>query len=164
MKTFKDNAGRTWTIGINVAAIKRVKSLLDVNLLDTAGGRLIDRLISDPVLLVDVLYALCKPEADRLGLTDEQFGEAMAGDAIDLATTAMLEELADFFPKDRDRQRARRVLSMIGRMMDKAQDALDAKLTATEPQIETMLAQAMASELSSLSTSSPGSSASIPTL
>ena len=30
MKTFNDNAGRTWTVAINVDCIKRVKALLDV--------------------------------------------------------------------------------------------------------------------------------------
>ena len=34
MRTFNDNAGRTWTVAINVGAIKRVKGLLDVNLHD----------------------------------------------------------------------------------------------------------------------------------
>ena len=38
MKTFNDNAGRTWTVAINVDCIKRVKALLDVNLLDAIEG------------------------------------------------------------------------------------------------------------------------------
>ena len=33
MKTFIDNAGRTWTVAVNVDAIKRVRDLADVNLL-----------------------------------------------------------------------------------------------------------------------------------
>jgi len=163
MRAFKDNAGRTWTISVNVAAIKRVISLVGVNLLDAAGGKLIKDLISNPVLLVDVLYALCQPEAERLSVTDVQFGEAMAGDAIDLATTAMLEDLADFFPQARDRDRAKRVLRMISQMTAKAQDALDLKLTQTEPQIEKLMAEALASEPSVSATSLPESLASSPT-
>ena len=38
MKTFNDNTGRTWTVAVNVDCIKRVKSLLDVNLLDAIEG------------------------------------------------------------------------------------------------------------------------------
>ncbi|MGD9128691.1 MAG: hypothetical protein PVH19_15045 [Planctomycetia bacterium] len=98
MKTFKDNADRSWTITINVAAIKRVRSLLDVNLMEAVEGDLLERLATDPILLCDVVYVLCKPEADNQGVTDEQFGQAMAGDAIEHATTALLEELVDFFP------------------------------------------------------------------
>lgn len=98
MKTFKDNAGRSWTVAVNVAAIKRVKGLLDVNLMEAVEGDLLEKLSTDPVLLCDVVYAICKPEADTQGVTDEQFGQAMAGDAIQHATTALLEELIDFFP------------------------------------------------------------------
>lgn len=103
MRTFKDNAGRTWTVTVNVDAVKRVRSLLDVNLLEVVDGKLIERLAADPVLLCDVLYALVKPDADAKQVTDQDFGRGMAGDAIDLATTALLEELVDFFPQGKRR-------------------------------------------------------------
>lgn len=99
MKTFKDNADRTWTVTVNVDAIKRVRSLLDIDLMQAVEGKLIERLIGDPVLLCDIIYCVCKEDADAKGITDEEFGRAMAGDAIELATTAMLEELVDFFPQ-----------------------------------------------------------------
>jgi len=101
MKTFTDTAGRTWTVAVHVDSIKRVKSLLDVNLLDAVEGKLLEKLVADPVLLCDILYCLCKPQADAQGVSDEDFGRAMAGDAIEQATAAMLEELVDFFPSRR---------------------------------------------------------------
>ena len=66
MKTFTDNAGRTWTVTINVDAIKRVRTLVQVNLLDVLddGCKLLAELHDDPVLLVDVLYCVCKPESE----------------------------------------------------------------------------------------------------
>ncbi len=75
MKTFTDNAGRTWTVSINVAAIKRVRGLLDVDLykLVDDGFQPLSKLVSDPVQLADVLYCLCKDEAD---LTRRQCGLA----------------------------------------------------------------------------------------
>lgn len=103
MKTFKDNAGRTWTIAVNIAATKRVKSLANVNLMDAINGDLIEKLATDPVLLCDVIYAVCKTDADAQNITDEQFGQAMAGDAIEHATAALLEELVDFFPEAKRR-------------------------------------------------------------
>lgn len=107
MKSFTDNKGRTWTLEVTVATVKRVRALCRVELnsiveLDKnnkPSAELLERLSSDPVLLVDVLYAVCKPQADKLGITDEDFGEAMAGDAIEHATTALLEEVIDFFPE-----------------------------------------------------------------
>ena len=55
MKTFNDNAGRTWNVEINVAAIKRVRSLASVNLLEVIEGTLIEKLVRDPVLLADAV-------------------------------------------------------------------------------------------------------------
>ena len=60
MKTFKDNAGRTWTVAINVDAVKRVRAMLEIDLLEAVEGKLIQRLRDDPILLCDVLYVICK--------------------------------------------------------------------------------------------------------
>ena len=106
MKSFTDNLGRTWTLVVNVAAIKRVRALcgVDLNAIvevgrdNTPTAELLERLSTDPVLLVDVLYAVCKPECDRKNISDEDFGAAMAGDAIEQATSALLDEVVDFFP------------------------------------------------------------------
>ena len=98
MKTFNDTLGRSWTVTINVDAVRRVRSLLNVNLLDVVEGPLLERLVTDPVLLCDILFALCQPEAESKSVSDEDFGRALGGDVLDAATTALLEELVDFFP------------------------------------------------------------------
>ncbi|HUT59305.1 MAG TPA: hypothetical protein VNA25_15760 [Phycisphaerae bacterium] len=38
MKTFTDSAGRSWTISLTIDAAKRVKTLLEVNLLELEAG------------------------------------------------------------------------------------------------------------------------------
>ena len=101
MKTFKDNQDRKWTVTINVSAIKRVRAELDLDLLEAIEGTLLERMVSDPILLCDILYVLVKPEADAKGISDEDFGQALAGDAIDRACQAFIGELVDFFPKGR---------------------------------------------------------------
>ena len=83
MRTFTDSAGRTWVVNITTLTIKQVRALTGVDLLKVVEGTLLDQLANDAVLLVDVLYACCKDQADKLGLTDEQFGVAMAGDCIE---------------------------------------------------------------------------------
>ena len=93
MPTFTDTAGRTWTVTVNVSGIKRVRDLLAVDLLDVANGDLLSRLADDPVLLVDVLYALLKPEADARGVTDEDFGRGLAGGVLDEASSALMKGL-----------------------------------------------------------------------
>jgi len=54
--------------------------------------------------LCNVVYAVIKPEADNLGVTEEDFGKAMYGDPIEAATDAFLEELANFIPNQRRRE------------------------------------------------------------
>jgi hypothetical protein len=142
MKTFNDNAGRTWTVTVNVDAMKRVKSLLSVNLMEIVEGKLLERLVSDPVLLCDVIYAVCKPEADAKAVSDEDFGRAMAGDAIDLATTALLEELVDFFPLAR-RRLLRKALEKLRKLESMALSAAETRLDSPEldRRMQALLAQ-----------------------
>ncbi|MEW6197753.1 MAG: hypothetical protein AB1601_03690 [Planctomycetota bacterium] len=154
MKTFTDNAGRTWTIAINVDVLKRVRGLVDVNLLDILDGKLIERLYRDPVLLCDVVYAVCKPEADAKSVSDEDFGRAMAGDAIEQATKALLEELVLFSPSPRDRANLQRVLETTWRVMDKARDLVEARLATVDA--EQIVAQALVTS-GTLSGSAPES-------
>lgn len=162
MRTFHDTAGRSWNLALNVYAVKKVRDLLGLDLLDLGGSDkpgegLLYRLIADPVLLVDVLYVVCKGQADQVlgkDVTDEQFGQAMAGDVIDAATKAFLEELADFTPSPRDRARARKVIDATWKLIDKAQDLLDAKAEKELP----AAVEAALQVLGSSSTSSPGSS------
>jgi len=163
MKTFKDNASREWTVEINVAALKRVKSLTDVDLLGVLDGTLIERLIGDPVLLCDVVYAVCKPQADEREVSDEDFGRAMAGNAIEHATGALLEELVSFCPSPRDRANLGRVLKATRDVMDKARDIVEARLESGELEraAEAALAQAQTG-LGSSSGSAPASPESIP--
>ena len=134
MRSFKDNQGRQWSVEINVTAIKRVRGLTGEDLMQVIEGTLIEKLIRDPVLLCDVVYALCKPEADARSVSDEEFGKAMAGDAIEAATTAVLEELVGFCPSPRDRANLGRVLQATNRVMDKARDL-------TEKRIETLTSE-----------------------
>lgn len=111
MKCFHDSAGRSWTLSVNVGTIKRVRALCNINLLDViklnekqeVDMALLEQLSSDPVLLVDVLYAVCKEDADKQNISDEDFGRAMAGDAITEATNALIQDLVDFFPETKRR-------------------------------------------------------------
>lgn len=105
MHTFTDNNSRVWTLSVNVATIKRVRALCGVDLAQIADfteydvtDSLLHKLSVDPVLLVDVLYAVCKPEAEAKNVTDENFGAAIMGDVIVSAINALLEEMVDFFP------------------------------------------------------------------
>ncbi len=134
MKSFTDNLGRAWTLVVNVATIKRVRALCGVDLnsiIEVEDGKpttkLLERLSTDPVLLVDVLYAVCKPECDSKNVTDEDFGAAMAGDAIENATSALLDEVIDFFPAAK-RLAFRKILSASRRFEQAARTRMQTML------------------------------------
>lgn len=101
MKTWTDNRQRTWVIEINVTTLKRIRDLAGVDLLEAIEGDVLERLIRRPDELAAVLYAACQPAADTAGVTPENFGEGLAGDAIDAATEALLADLVAFFPRAR---------------------------------------------------------------
>jgi len=98
VKIFKDNAGRSWTVSITIAAIKRCTAIAGINLLDAVNGDLFRKFEADPVPMIDCLYAIVKPDADKIGVSDVDFGEALAGDAVAAAQDAFMEELINFFP------------------------------------------------------------------
>jgi hypothetical protein len=98
MKTFVDSSGRTWTVTINTNAIKRAKETSGVSLVDIVNGDLYGRMLLDPVLVCDIAYGVCEPEAKARKFTREDFNAALVGDAIAAAREAILEDLVDFFP------------------------------------------------------------------
>ena len=161
MKAFKDNEGRSWSVEVNVSALKRAKGLAGVDLMGVLDGDLIERFIRDPVLLCDAIYAVCKPEADARNVSDEDFGRAMAGDAIENATAALLDEIVSFCPSPRDRSALGRVLAATRTAMDRARDVVESRLDGGELEraIDEALEQAMPG---ASSTGAPASSGSTP--
>lgn len=100
MRTFTDALDREWALTLNVASARRIRDLAEVDLLHIDGD-VLQRLADDPAGLADVLCALCRPQIEAAGLDDERFAEGLAGDAIDRATEALLQELVAFFPQPR---------------------------------------------------------------
>jgi hypothetical protein len=128
VRTFKDKAGRAWTVSLDIDAVRRVRSALKVNLISADFAQVLQDLLSDPVLLCDVIFVICKPEADRQNVADVDFGRAMAGDAIEQATTALLEELADFTPNRRDREKLQTVIKGLLQYAEKMRDRAERKV------------------------------------
>lgn len=97
---FTDTRGRRWRTDLNVAKVKAVKADAGVDLLDLDSG-LPTQLRENPVLLVDALWVVVRDQAEPMGVDDEDFGRGLGGDALDSATTALMQGLIDFFPSSR---------------------------------------------------------------
>ena len=158
MKIFKDNTGREWQLVLSVYAMKQIRAKLGIDLinviqLDKTGNvkvDLIDQIANDPCLLVDILWVLCEEQAKVLNVTDVAFGSALAGDAIEDATKAFLDELVDFFPGAK-RLFLRKAIDLAQKYSGEMTATLEQALNS--PELEEKVKEAMTS-----STSSPGSS------
>ncbi len=157
MKTFTDKEGRSWDITLTVGSAKRVRDLLDVNLLEPEAGDppLITRIGTDEILLCDIIYCLCRPQAQSRSLTDEQFGELLCGDVILAAQEAFYAEMLDFF-----RLRARKDRAMAIR---KQMEVIRLAVSRAEKEIDAFpIEQEIEKAFGPLSTSSPASPVSTP--
>ena len=154
MRTFKDNAGRTWSVTLNVLQMKRIRAHLGIDLVNVitldAGGKvqvdLVDRIANDPCLLVDILWVCVEDEAKAAGVTDEEFGRALAGDAIDEATKALLDELVDFFPGAK-RLFLKKAVELARKYTGDMTAALEKALS--DPELERRIEESMRSSASS---------------
>jgi len=138
MHSFVDNSRRRWEVAINVAAVKRIRGLLGIDLyaLVDDGFKSLSKLVSDPVTLADVLYCLCKEQADKQSISDEDFGRALAGDAITQAADAFVEELIDFFPDARARASLRKAIEAGKTVRDKVLSHAEKILDSIDPETE----------------------------
>jgi hypothetical protein len=159
--TFNDATGQSWSVAITVSDVKRVKRLLDVNLYGLLDDKFdgFTSLIEDPVALVDVVYVLCQPQADTIGLSDEQFGERFHGDTIESAALAFMEAFRDFCPSPRQRAAIAKLIETWHKVGQRMGDLVTSRLA--EMDIDAELDRYL-SESSGTSGDSPGSPGSTP--
>lgn len=165
MKTFKDADGREWTITVDIGALRRIRDLTKVDLVELIGNNLALALDADPVLLVDVLWAAVKPQAEQRKISDEEFGCSLRGEALDAALAALLEDLVDFFP-ERKRAMLRRALAWVKKTQTEALGIVGSFLddpAAMEKKQQELMELLKRKLYGERSTKSPGSSESTPT-
>lgn len=90
-----DRKGRLWKVQFDEGAIERIKSQTEfpitaVLLGDRPG---LERLVSDPVALIEVLYAICEPQIIKASLSPEEFGTSFIGDQLFYAAGAVVKAL-----------------------------------------------------------------------
>ena len=138
MHSFVDNSRRTWEVAINIAAVKRIRGLLGIDLYSLVddGFKSLSKLVSDPVTLADVLYCLCRDQAEKQSISDEDFGRSLAGDAITQAADAFVEELIDFFPDARARASLRKAIEAGKTVRDKVLSHAEKILDSIDPETE----------------------------
>jgi hypothetical protein len=133
---FKDANGREWQIKLDAPTIREVRTVCNINM-GAMDGEFFNQLDADPCLLVDVLWVVCRGQAN--GTTDRQFGEALFGDPIGHATKALIDAWLDFFP-ERKRLLLRSLADKQAVVATKATELAMRKLN--DPNLEAKLLQA----------------------
>jgi hypothetical protein len=127
MEKFRDSNGKEWAIKITVGTIKMVRDELKIDLTDMAT---LKELGDDVCLLVDCIYLCCKAEADESGIDDIKFGQSMAGEALDNAESAFMNELINFFPA--------RKADLLRKTLKKAMEMQEEAAAVVEKRIESL--------------------------
>lgn len=124
---FIDSKGRKWDATVDVPTVKEIRNHLQIDLLDLLNGRpdALQKLIEDPITLVDALYLVCREQCREKNIDDVEFGRGLVGEGIDNAVDAFLVGLAYFFPKGR-----RVVVLGVIQKMNESLDRITAKALA----------------------------------
>ena len=114
MPNFTDSQGRTWPLNISYASCKRIQSQCDINILDVAQiDQTIGRMRLDNLLVGDIVLCLCSAECTARGISLDNFQDSLDGEALDCASSALLEGLANFFRRG---QKGKLLTEMISKL------------------------------------------------
>lgn len=93
MKEFTTKDGRVWRIIYDLPTVKRIRDSVGIDLLTRDG---LQRTCGSIIDFAMVLYETIKPQADSIGIGEEDFLRAIEG-THETAVDAWLAELEDFF-------------------------------------------------------------------
>lgn len=132
MREFRDDQGRPWQVALTVAAARRVRDNVTVevegkkvpfDIVDVASiSTTMQVLRGQYTTLAEALYYVLIAQVESKGLSQDQFFDGLRGDALDAGAKALEAELIDFFP-----ERLRRMVGLLAAKMDEASAELMAK-------------------------------------
>jgi hypothetical protein len=93
MKKFKDNNGKEWTICLNIKTYKAIRDNVHIDIIDVENSF---EKLKDPLITVSVLWEMVTNKDN-----EDEFYSGLGGDAYQSASDALVEEIIDFFPKER---------------------------------------------------------------
>ena len=143
MSTYTDNNKKSWSIEIDIKTLKDIRKKVKdetgkpVDLLSCLTGDLSFKLINDPVLLADILWTIVESQAKTAAVVQEQFIAAHRGDVLACAADALMEGIADFFPKP-TAEKLRMIYQQAKTIREKALKTMVESLDKAAQQIQPM--------------------------
>ena len=146
MPSFLDASGREWNVTITVEELAAVKDSLDVHL-----TKLVDEditklfaLVADPIECVNVLWVICKSQAEARGIDQKQFARGFAGESFELAGRCLIRAVFNFFqPSRRD---------PLIRLVEKTEQAMDQAMAQAAKKIDEISTDTIAKEMEATGT------------
>lgn len=141
MPSFVDANGREWNVSITVEELAAVKDSLDVHL-----TKLVDEdiqslfmLIADPIQCVNVLWVICRLQAESRGIDQKQFARGFAGEAFEHAGRCLVRAVFNFFPSSRR--------DPLLRLIEKTEQALSIAMAQAAKKIDEITTDQMTSAI-----------------
>lgn len=147
MPSFVDASGREWSVTITVEEIAAVKEALDVHLtkiVDDDIKKLFD-LIADPIQCVDVLWVVCRSQAESRGIDQRQFAKGFSGESFEQAGRCLVRAVFGFFPPSRR--------DPLLRLVEKTEQAMNLAMAQAATKIDEITTEAMSNMIEIATTS-----------
>ena len=124
---FTDERGRVWRIELNYSLAKRLRDVTGLDFVNYQDGKALLAIHDSDEKLVQVLWLLCEPQAQAAGVSEEEFGAGLGGDALEQGIEALEQALLNF-----SRPAKRQAIAAI---RDKAHELVAAQTNLTETKL-----------------------------
>jgi|688.fasta_scaffold65264_10 hypothetical protein len=131
MKEFKDDMGRTWTVHLSCASLKRVAAHAGFDIADITNGKALDLFGGNTTHLLDILWPLVKADAEKREIDIDSFGDGLRGDCMADAAAVLQEELLTFFPSQR-RALMQKLLAKMEKVVAEASVELEKEIESVQ--------------------------------
>lgn len=162
MRQFVDALGREWTVDLNIGTAREIRghmrgveTLKDVDFLDYAS---LVSALNDVFFAADLLFVVCRVQADERGVDEPDFGRALKGTILFDAREAFLEEYVDFFPDPTTREKIKEIVGKNKEVQERIEELIlkntTAALDEVRERVETTAGEAFSTALPQLAAAS----------
>jgi hypothetical protein len=129
MATWTDNTGREWRLEFTVGTSSDVKKRFNIDFRDAykpgSKGDVFAKLFADPNQVAEVLWTLCRVEARKLNITEEDFYHLVGGQQIRDGMISIAESLVEYHNPGHGARAAEKMRAFIESAGEQAEKRLD---------------------------------------
>jgi hypothetical protein len=112
---------------MSCTSLKRVVAHAGFDIADIGNGKAVEMFGGSTTHVLDVMWPLVAPEAEKRSVTYEDFGEALRGDTLTHAIAVIKEELLAFFPSSR-RKLMEKLIARMDAIVEQAAEKMESEI------------------------------------